>query len=1490
MPLSDILSTMGLKMGGKKRSTGRIARATGRGQRGVINAWAAIIASSATVLFAALGEVASPSASPEAPASSSSEIESWADPQLDPPPQALGGAQQAVLVSSYQCFIPGCSTINAVLKYDAATGAYLGAHVNNINGPTGMARHPATGRLLVASRADDLVNEYDMHTGAFIRTFVQPGAGGLNVPQALLFRANGNLLVTSTQTDGSLGATNGIIEYDGMTGAFVRVFIDGGFLGENCGDARCLFGPNDMKVGSNGHLYVTSGNNDLILEYDAVTGDYINYFDSGALEFPNGLLIRPSSGLRPDNLIVTSLYLNPTNPNDTHKLLEFDDITHELITTGGGVLASGLETPGPLMWADDGNLLIGDRGLWHVPPNYSDRIVKRNSSTGAFISYFTPTTNFNLHYSTGLLRVQIGCLSNGDCNDLNPCTDDVCNGATNTCTNTPNDANNPNDGQFCNGVEASCSNGQVVYSQQPPNCNDNLTCTQDSCNESTDSCNNAVLPGFCRIAGVCRANGEVNPGNTCQACNASANPNGWSSRPAGTLCGSSVDNECDNPDSCNASGVCLPNFEPVGRPCGTATDTTCTNPDTCNGSGACLDNNAPNGSTCNDGLACTVTDTCATGYCFGTGTPCNSPAFPVCREVNDTFECVECAVDEDCNDDGLFCTVAVCDVNTFTCMHVPDDSVCDDGLYCNGSETCNGLNGACIPGSSPCLPGDTCDEVANRCIECSTNAECNDGLFCNGPESCAAGQCRSGNVVINNGVFNGSTGWTNSTSQGGTVNYTGNRLNVTGPSAGSGGFTYASQGGINFQGGVLEFDLISFSNLEDSGTWDYPVLRIDTTFYGLNSNGTLSGPTTGDNDGSGNINNSNEVNNVHFVIDMAALVGPGSHSVGFGVCSVDGEFTPGVAVFDNAVGLYGGGNPCPDACNEGTDQCIECVNSSECNDGLFCNGVETCQAGTCVDGTNPCAGNLICVEANDQCVQCLNDGNCNDNLFCNGVETCVSNVCQPGSFPCLEGQTCEEATDECTGCGNSSQCDDGDPCNGAETCVAGQCQPGTPIPNCCTSNAQCNDGNICNGSEACVSNLCQNGTPLNCNDNLPCTSDSCHPILGCQHSNLPSGSPCGDQTSTPCNLPDTCNPIGDCQSNIRPNGTPCPDGLACNGAETCSAGVCQPGTPIPGCCENNSACDNGNPCDGVETCSNNTCVPGTPIPGCCLNNSDCSNFNVCDGVETCVNNVCVAGTPLNCNDNNPCTINTCHATLGCQSTNAELGTPCGSPSNTTCDHPDTCNAGACQQNMEPNGTSCPDGVLCNGDETCQNGVCTPGVPPPHCCETSVDCDNESVCDGIETCVDGECLPGTPLNCGDGNPCTDDLCDPVTGCSHANNSLPCDDGDPCTGEDICLGGLCEGTGPAGCNGNGCTDCNEDGIRDDCQVLPDCDNNQTPDACEPIGDGDADCDVDLSDSAGLQRCFRGSDTPAPAGCFAFDVNNDGKVDLSDWAVIAAELVGP
>ena len=123
------------------------------------------------------------------------------------------------------------------------------------------------------------------------------------------------------------------------------------------------------------------------------------------------------------------------------------------------------------------------------------------------------------------IDVSAECQDPGDCDDGNPCTDDDC--MTNACSNVPDDSNDPNDDQFCNGLEVDCDAGVIVI--QPgsiPDCEDGLPCTDDSCDEVNDVCINDPIPSSCAIGGACFAEGTLNPGNDCEWCASAVNATG----------------------------------------------------------------------------------------------------------------------------------------------------------------------------------------------------------------------------------------------------------------------------------------------------------------------------------------------------------------------------------------------------------------------------------------------------------------------------------------------------------------------------------------------------------------------------------------------------------------------------------------------------------------------------------------------------------------------------------------------------------------------------------------------------------------------------------------------------------------------------------------------------------------------------------------------------------------------------------------------------
>ena len=118
------------------------------------------------------------------------------------------------------------------------------------------------------------VEEYNGTTGAFIKTFVTPGSGGLTAPYGLVFGGpNNNLFVSSP-----FGNPNAVLEYNGTTGAFITTFASGNGLIE----------PTGLAFGPDGNLYVNSAKSNQVLEFNGTTGAFIKVFASGVM-IPSGL-------------------------------------------------------------------------------------------------------------------------------------------------------------------------------------------------------------------------------------------------------------------------------------------------------------------------------------------------------------------------------------------------------------------------------------------------------------------------------------------------------------------------------------------------------------------------------------------------------------------------------------------------------------------------------------------------------------------------------------------------------------------------------------------------------------------------------------------------------------------------------------------------------------------------------------------------------------------------------------------------------------------------------------------------------------------------------------------------------------------------------------------------------------------------------------------------------------------------------------------------
>jgi MYXO-CTERM domain-containing protein len=255
-------------------------------------------------------------------------------------------------------------------------------------------------------------------------------------------------------------------------------------------------------------------------------------------------------------------------------------------------------------------------------------------------------------------------------------------------------------------------------------------------------------------------------------------------------------------------------------------------------------------------------------------------------------------------------------------------------------------------------------------------------------------------------------------------------------------------------------------------------------------------------------------------------------------------------------------NACTDdSCDVSTGKCVARNNSDPCSDGDLCTINDTCSRGSCEGAAMPCDDNNVCTA--DSCKA----GECGHAPVDPGA------LCDDQNG-CTEGDACN-ANGVCVGSGGPD-CDDSDPCTKNscqnDACYHSELEPvGTPClnPNKCLVNAACNAQGECTSAEE-----------KNCDDNNPCTVDSCDPEVGCV-SEPDDTLTCTD--GNVCTLNDTCVD-GVCTPET---------GIKCQAIDDChDAGECD---PTNGICSDPRKAD-GEVCENTGTCSAGRCMGGTPDP------------------------------------------------------------------------------------------------------------------------------------------------------------------------------------------------------------------------------------------------------------------------------------------------------
>ncbi|MHC5111541.1 MAG: hypothetical protein ACYTHJ_16865 [Planctomycetota bacterium] len=431
------------------------------------------------------------------------------------------------------------------------------------------------------------------------------------------------------------------------------------------------------------HGSIPGGCNDPGDDRDAVT----NAIEVAAAA---GVMVSPIAGTESDGC-VTGLTADlaagtgGTSHVTTIPSADIDEILESILTSG--CLAGGEQCEDENACTDD---TCNELGQCANEPNYDEATECCNPLTGEIqiIDDVDPCTIDECDPETGQVqhpRSEPGtpCSDNDDCTENDACdgdgmcvgelidcddgvgcTADAC--VDSVCINLPSNDECDN-GNDCDGVET-CDLMLDCQPGEPVECDDMIDCTVDSCDPETGEC-------------------TYDP----------------------------MDSSCDDGNECNGLEFCDPVFgcqerEPVD---------------------------------CDDGIPCTV-DSCdeEAGECVNMpdDTLCDNQVFCDGMETCDAQEgCID-GPDPAC-DDGVECTTDACDVQTDACTYTPDDSACNNGTYCDGEETCDPLEG-CLPGTPPeCDDGidctlDMCNEQGDDCTHIPLNDLCDNGVYCDGAEVC----------------------------------------------------------------------------------------------------------------------------------------------------------------------------------------------------------------------------------------------------------------------------------------------------------------------------------------------------------------------------------------------------------------------------------------------------------------------------------------------------------------------------------------------------------------------------------------------------------------------------------------------------------------------------------------------------------------------------------------------------------------------------------
>ena len=362
---------------------------------------------------------------------------------------------------------------------------------------------------------------------------------------------------------------------------------------------------------------------------------------------------------------------------------------------------------------------------------------------------------------------------------------------------------------------------------------------------------------------------------------------------------------------------------------------------------------------------------------------------------------------------------------------------------------------------------------------------------------------------------------------------------------------------------------------------------------------------------------------------------------------------------------------------------VICSNDTGCPTGFGCTNVTTVEGATtkqCTPKTNDgsagfgacsCSATAAAAKRSTTCwIPHIVPGSAVV-AKCAGVATCTAEGPITCAAPEAETEVCDGKDNDCDAETDEATCDDKNPCTQDSCGGTSGCDH-----KALTDGLSCDaDGSACTVGDACKSGLCAPGALKNCDDTNPCTKDACDLATGCTHTH-DDGAPCSDDN--PCTVGDICTAAscsagvikgcgsgkpcvvgacslttGACDYSDQPAGKVCDDGDACTAKDACTSGACV-GAVVS--CDDGDACS-ADTCDAAKGCGHQA------------SSGPCNDGDACTTGDACVLGKCAGGSTKTCDDNDPCTKDTCSPQSGCASNAVADQTSCGAGQ--------WCKAGAC---------------------------------------------------------------------------------------------------------------------------------------------------------------------------------------------------------------------